>query len=168
MYSFLRLRYLSAKAPRRKEAKPMVYAQQREAPMPKLTPHEALIYIMITMAAVDRQISDHELEKIAQTVQQLPVFMGYDVNDLPKTAERCGELLGKEDGLDELLELVEAGLPRKLYETAYALAVEVAAADLRVPDEEIRFLELLRDQLHLDKLVTAAIERCMRGRYQTI
>ena len=136
--------------------------------MPKITPHEALIYIMITMSAVDRQISDHELERISQIVRQLPVFMGYDHNNLAKTAERCGDLLGEEDGLEELLEVIETALPKKLYETAYALAVEVAAADLRVPDEEIRFLELLRDALHLDKLVTAAIERSARARHQTI
>ena len=136
--------------------------------MPKITPHEALIYIMITMSAVDRQISDHELERIGQIVRQLPVFMGFDHNNLPKTAERCGDLLCEDEGLEEMLELVESALPRKLHETAYALAVEVAAADLRVPDEEIRFLELLRDTLHLDKLVTAAIERSARARHQTI
>jgi uncharacterized tellurite resistance protein B-like protein len=136
--------------------------------MPKITPHEALIYIMITMSAVDRQISDHELERISQIVRQLPVFMGYDIDDLAKAAERCGELLSEEEGLQALLEQVEAALPKKLYETAYAMAVEIAAADLRVPDEEIRFLELLRDALHLDKLITAAIERSARARHQTI
>jgi tellurite resistance protein len=136
--------------------------------MPKITPHEALIYIMITMSAVDRQISDHELERISQIVRQQPVFMGYDIDDLAKAAERCGELLCHEEGLQELLEQVEAALPKKLHETAYAVAVEIAAADLRVPDEEIRFLELLRDALHLDKLITAAIERSARARHQTI
>ncbi len=136
--------------------------------MPKITPHEALIYIMITMSAVDRQISDHELERIAQIVRQLPVFMGFDINNLARTAERCGDLLSEEEGLEELLQMVADALPRKLHETAYALAVEVAAADLRVPDEEIRLLELLRDMLNLDKLVTAAIERSARARHQTI
>ena len=48
------------------------------------------------------------------------------------------------------------------------MAVEVAAADLKVPDEEIRLLELLRDALNLDKLVTAAIERSARARHQTL
>jgi tellurite resistance protein len=136
--------------------------------MPKITPHEALIYVMITMSAVDRQISDHELERISQIVRQLPVFMGYDIDNLPKAAERCGVLLCEEDGLPALLEQVEAALPKKLHETAYAMAVEIAAADLRVPDEEIRFLELLRDALHLDKLATTAIERSARARHQTI
>ena len=136
--------------------------------MPKITPHEALIYIMITTAAADRQISDRELERIAEIVRHLPVFMGYDVNNLAKTAESCGDLLSNEEGLDEMLEQVAGALPRKLHETAYALAVEVAAADLRVPDEEIRLLELLRDALNLDKLVTAAIERSARARHQTL
>jgi tellurite resistance protein len=136
--------------------------------MPKITPHEALIYVMITTSAADRVISDRELDRIAQVVRQMPVFIGFDENNLAKVAERCGELLSDDDGLETLLEQVEAALPKKLYETAYALGVEVAAADLRVPDEEVRLLELLRDQLHLDKLVTAAIERAARARHQTL
>ncbi len=136
--------------------------------MPKITPHEALIYVMITTAAADRQISDRELDRIAQVVRHYPVFMGYDVENLAKAAERCGDLLSNEEGLDDLLDTIEKALPKKLYETAYALAVEVAAADLKVPDEEIRFLELVRDALHLDKLVTAAIERSARARHQTL
>ncbi len=136
--------------------------------MPKITPHEALIYIMITMSAADRQVSDRELERIAEIVRHLPVFMGYDVENLAKVAERCGDLLSNEEGLDDMLEMVASALPKKLHETAYALAVEIAAADLRVPDEEIRLLELLRDALHLDKLVTTAIERSARARHQTL
>ena len=136
--------------------------------MPNITPHEALVYIMITMSAADRQISDRELERIAQIVRQLPVFMGYDVNGLAKTAESCGDILGNDDGLEQLLEIVSGALPKKLHETAYALAVEVAAADLKVPDEEIRLLELVRDTLRLDTLVTAAIERSARARHQTL
>jgi len=136
--------------------------------MPKITPHEALIYVMITMSAADRQISDRELDRITEIVRHLPVFMGYDVDKLAKTAERCGDLLSDEEGLDEMLEMIADALPKKLNETAYALAVEVAAADLKVPDEEIRLLELLRDALRLDKLVTAAIERSARARHQTL
>jgi tellurite resistance protein len=136
--------------------------------MARITPHEALIYIMITMSAADRQISDRELDRIAQIVRQLPVFMGYDIEGLANTAERCGEMLSDEDGLENLLETISGALPKKLHETAYALAVEVAAADLKVPDEEVRLLELLRDAFHLDKLVTAAIERSARARHQTI
>jgi hypothetical protein len=105
---------------------------------------------------------------MTQIVRHMPVFMGYDADRLAKAAEACGELLSDDEGLEKLLELVAAALPRRLYETAYALAVEVAAADLKVPDEEIRLLEMLRDAFDLDKLVTAAIERAARARHQTL
>ena len=89
--------------------------------MPKITPHEALIYIMITMSAADRQISDHELERIAQIVRQLPVFMGFDINNLARTAERCGDLLSDEEGLEELLQQIADATAFQL-EDAFRLA----------------------------------------------
>ena len=133
-----------------------------------ISAHDALIYIMITMSAADRNIEDIELSKITEIVRHLPVFRNYNVNNLAKAAEACGNILSGEDGLETMLELVADTLPKKLRETAYALAVEVAASDLRVPDEEVRLLELLKEALQLDKLVTAAIERSARARYQTI
>jgi tellurite resistance protein len=127
---------------------------------------DVLIYAMVTISAVDRVISDAELAKIGNVVTQLPVFASYDRENLVKTAEACGNILGDEDGLDTILSLIESRLPEKLYETAYALAVEVAAVDRIVRNEEIRFLELLRDKLRLDKLTIAAIERGARARHQ--
>jgi hypothetical protein len=62
---------------------------------------------------------------------------------------------------------VTAQLSPRLKETAYALAVEVAASDLLVGKEELRFLAILRDALGLDKLLTAAIERSAIARYQS-
>ena len=58
-------------------------------------------------------------------------------------------------------------LPEGLYDTAYSLAVEVAAADLHVEQEELRLLQILRDRLGLDKLTCAAIERGAMARYRT-
>ena len=70
---------------------------------------------------------------------------------LVKTAETCGEILSADGGLKEVLRLVRGALPAKLRETAYAVALEVAAADRQVRPEEIRFLELLGDTLELDR-----------------
>ena len=61
--------------------------------------------------------------------------------------------------------MIGTAVPPRLAETAYAVAVEVAAADRDVKAEEIRFLDLLRDRLNLDKLTTAAIERGARARH---
>jgi tellurite resistance protein len=132
----------------------------------KTTVQEALIYTMVTMSAVDRIVSDAELRKIGNIVSQLPVFAKFDTDDLVKTAEACGNILGEDDGLETILETIAKVLPKKLYETAYALAVEVAAVERDVRQEELRFLEVLRDKLELDKLIIAAIERGARARHQ--
>jgi tellurite resistance protein len=118
------------------------------------------------MSAVDRIISDNELSKIGSIVRQLPVFQSFDNDHLVKTAETCGGILGDDDGLEKILNLIAKSLPKRFYETAYALAVEIAAVDRDVTNEEIRFLELLRDHLKLDKLTIAAIERGARARHQ--
>lgn len=130
--------------------------------------HEALIYVMVTISAVDRTMTDPELYKIGDIVQTLPVFHDFDAEKLVPIAEACGHILNDEDGLDTVLDMIASSLPHKLYETAYALAVDVAAADLHVEQEELRFLQLLRDRLNLDKLSVAAIERGARARHQTV
>jgi tellurite resistance protein len=129
-----------------------------------LNHHAALIYVMVTMSAVDRIMTDAELTRIGQIVSEMPVFADFDRDNLVKTAEGCGKILSADGGLDHVLVLVRANLPPKLRETAYAVALEVAAADLEVRPEETRFLEMLRDALDLDKLTTAAIERGIRAR----
>lgn len=130
--------------------------------------HEALIYVMVTISAVDRAMSDEELSRIGQIVSNLPVFADYDENTLVQTAQACGEILSGDDGLNRVLALVKQALPSQLRETAYALAVEVAAADLQIQKEERRFLELLSDKLEISKLVVAAIERGARARHRTV
>ncbi len=129
--------------------------------------HEALIFAMVTLSAADTRMTDREIAKIGDVVRTMPIFAGFNPERLVPTAEACGALLHEEDGLDRILDIV-AGLPTRLHETAYALAVEVAAADLHVEQEELRFLQMLRDRLDLDKLVIAAIERSARVRYRTL
>ena len=133
-----------------------------------LSPHDALIYVMVTMSAVDREMTDKEMLRIGQMVQNLPAFKGFDIEQLVHTSESCGNLLSHEDGLDRILSDVALNLPDELRETAYALAVEVAAADLAIKAEELRFLQLLRDALELEPLICAAIERGARARHHTV
>jgi len=129
-----------------------------------LSHHAALVYVMVTISAVDRTMSDDEVARIGEIVTNLPVFADYDEERLVKTAEACGEILSSDGGLEQVLRLVHGALPPKLRETAYAVALEVAAADHQVKPEEIRFLEMLGDSLELDTLTRAAIERGIRAR----
>jgi tellurite resistance protein len=127
---------------------------------------KALIYVMVTMSGVEGRINSTELAEIGHVVKSLPVFKDFEVSRLPSVAQECGEMLQELEGLQTVLALVRDQLSSRLRETAYALAVEVAAADLAVGKEELRFLAMLRDTLGLDKLVTAALERSAIARYQ--
>ncbi len=131
-----------------------------------ISTHQALIYAMVTMTAVDGRIGDRELQRIGRLVQTLPVFEDFDAERLTHVTQECGEMLQVDEGLDAVLGLIADALPVRLRETAYALAVEVAVADQTIFQEEIRFLARLRDALGLDKLSTAAIERSATARYQ--
>lgn len=133
-----------------------------------VSPHSALIYVMVTISAVDRQMTDAELARIGNIVQNLPAFTGFDRDTLIKEAKACGDIVSADGGLKRVLDLIANSLDTRLYPTAYALAVDVAAADLNVEQEELRFLQLLRDRLDLDKLTVAAIERGARARHATV
>jgi len=133
-----------------------------------LNHHAALIYVMVTMSAVDRIMTDAELARIGEIVSHLPIFRDFDQENLVKTAEGCGEILNTDRGLDHVMLLIRSNLPQKLRETAYAVALEVAAADLDVKEEETRLLEMLRDALEIDRLTATAIERGIRARNLTV
>ncbi|WP_275788333.1 tellurite resistance TerB family protein [Pararhizobium gei] len=131
-----------------------------------LSHHEALIYVMVMMSAVDKTMADDELERIGSLTRFLPIFRDFARERLIPTARDCAALLDGAEGLDIALEVVREALPARLNDTAYALAVEVAAADHAIRNEEIRFLQLLRDRLDLDKLTCAAIERSAIARFR--
>ena len=75
------------------------------------------------------------------------------------------DLFEQEDGLDALFGMIRDGLPERLYETGYALACDVAAADGTLAETELRLLEEIRYELNIDRLHAAAIERGARARH---
>ncbi|CCQ72354.1 tellurite resistance TerB family protein [Magnetospira sp. QH-2] len=132
-----------------------------------ITHHDALVYCMVLLSAADNDMTDNELRIIGDIVHSLPVFADYDTDRLTETASHCADLLVDEDGLDKALDIVVAALPEKLRETAYALALDVAAADGEVHQEEMRMLELIRHRLDIDRLIAAALERGVRAHFAT-
>jgi tellurite resistance protein len=131
-----------------------------------ISTEQALVYVMVMMSGVEGRIKAEELAELELLIRTLPVFQRFDQTRLATVVQECGDMLQVPEGLETVLGLVKDQLPVRLRETAYALAVEVAAADLVVGKEELRFLAILRDTLNLDKLTTAAIERSAIARYQ--
>ena len=133
-----------------------------------LTPQDALVAVMIAISASDSNIRTAELVSIERIVDHMPVFSDYDKDRLRQVSTAVFDLFEEVDGLDALFGLVKETLPEKLYETAYALACDVAAADGLLGESELRFLAEIRYELRIDRLHASAIERGARARHQTV
>lgn len=129
-----------------------------------LSTQDALIHLMVIVASSDAKITDRELEVIGTLVARLPVFDGFDRANLGQVAAEAIDLIKDSSDLDKVLDMVLGAVPPRLHDTAYALAVEVSAVDLRLEQEELRLLEMVRDKLALDGLIAAAIEASARAR----
>ncbi|PCD77422.1 tellurite resistance TerB family protein [Pseudothioclava arenosa] len=137
------------------------------APLPSLSPQDALVAVMVAVSASDEDIRTSELVAIERMVNHMPIFGTYDIDRIPTVAQTVYSLFTEEDGLDALFGLVREGLPEKLWETAYALACDVAAADGILHQPELRMLEEIRGELSIDRLHSVAIEWSARVRHMT-
>jgi hypothetical protein len=142
---------------------------RRQEDVEPLDPQEALVCTMVMMAAADGiGISDREIGVMSALVQTLPIFQGFDTDQLQAATETAVVLLRDEEGLAAMGELVRSALEPRLRETAYGLACEVVAASREHSENSLRMLELVMLELELDPLVAAAIERGTRARYQPL
>ncbi len=132
-----------------------------------LTPQDCLVLLMIAVSVSDENVRTAELIKIESLVNTLPIFADYDDTRIKQMSSVVFELCGEEDGLDALFGLIRDNLPERLFETAYAFACDVAAADGTLRETELRLLEEIRYELEIDRLHAAAIERGARARHIT-
>ncbi len=136
--------------------------------MSKPSQQEALVYLMVILSASDRDMGDEELARIGAIVRTLPAFRGFAQSRTLAVAQECQLLLQEEAGFAGVLDLIAETLSPELCETAYALAVDVAAADLDVKLEEDRVLQIIRERFDLERGTVLAIERAARIRHRPI
>ena len=117
---------------------------------PSLSEQDCLVAVMIAVSASDENIRTSELITIQSIVNHLPIFSDYDVDRIKTVAAMVLDLLSEEDGLDAFFGLIRSGLPEELTETAYAMACDVAAADGKMGQEELRMLQEIRYELNID------------------
>ena len=136
--------------------------------LPSLSPCDALVAVMVAVSASDANMRTSELVAIQRMVDHAPVFADYDEDRIRAVSQTVVTLFEEEDGLDALFGLIRDALPEKLYETAYALACDVGAADGRLYDGEIALLAEIRDQLNIARLHAAAIELSAQVRHRVL
>lgn len=132
-----------------------------------LSVQDALIHIMVVTASSDEGISPNELDAIEDQVVRSPVFAGFDMDRLSEVANQAVDKTNAE-GFEGVLDAATAVIPERLHDTAYALAVEIAVVDVQLPQEELRLLEMVRDRLNVNSLVTGAIEASARARMRSL
>ena len=130
-----------------------------------LSEQDALVAVMIAVSASDQQMRTAELVAIQRMVNHMPIFATYDTDRIRVIAQTVFDLFEEEDGLAALFGLIRDGLPERLHETAYALACDVAAANGKLAEVELRMLEEVREELSIDRLHAAAIEWAARVRH---
>ena len=140
----------------------------QESPPASFSAQDALVALMVGVSASDENITTTELLSISRMVESLPVFRGFDPEHLRTVSQTVLVLYTEEDGLDALFGLVKDALPESLYETAYALCCDVAAADGHAFQAELQFLLELRYALDIDRLHAAAIERGSSARHRSL
>ena len=118
---------------------------------PPLSSQDCLVAVMIAVSASDENIRTSELVTIQSIVNHLPIFSNYDVDRIKTVAAMVLDLLSEVDGLDALFGLIRGSLPKSLNETAYAMACDVAAADGKMGQEELRMLQEIRYELYIDR-----------------
>ena len=136
--------------------------------LPSFSPCDALVAVMVAVSASDETVRMAELVAIERIVNHTPVFASYDIDRLRAVSQTVMTLFEEEDGLDALFGLIRDSLPERLFETAYALACDVAAADGRMGEIEGRLLAEIRDELEIDRLRACAIEFSARARHLTL
>lgn len=135
---------------------------------PPFSPCDALVAVMVAVSAAGNGLSTPEMVAIERAVNHMPVFASYDIDRVRAVSQTVLSIFEDEEGLDALFGLVRDGLPERLYETAYVLACDVAAADGLAGQDELRLLVELREELRIDRLHAAAIELAARARNRTL
>jgi tellurite resistance protein len=133
-----------------------------------MSAQDALVALMVAASASDERMTTRELLSIQRIVDSLPIFAGYDQDRLTRIGQTVFDLFSEVDGLDALFGLVRDALPERLFETAYAFACDVVAADGAAQQRELRMLEEIREELGIDRLHAAAIERGARARHMPL
>jgi len=133
--------------------------------LPSFSPQDALVAVMVAESASDENITNSELLSITHMVDYMPIFAGYDASRIKSVSQAVFDLFEVEEGLDALFGIIRDALPEELFETAYAMACDVAAADGRLRQSELEFMAEIRYELNIDRLHGAAIERGARARH---
>lgn len=136
--------------------------------MKKPSAQEALVCLMVIVSASDREMGDPELARIGALARTLPALRGFNAARTLVLVQECQQWMAQDDGLPRLLAAIHDALTPELRDTAYAISVDVAMADLDVELGELRILQILREALDLDRATVNTIHEAAKIRHRPL
>lgn len=119
---------------------------------------EAFAGVVFAAIAADERITDEELNYLHTIFSRMSLFDAWSAVQYQPLFDKLSNIL-KNQGLDRLMEMSIEALPPKLYQTAFALSVDLVLADGIVTREEKDFLYDLQQKMGIETdLATKIIE----------
>jgi hypothetical protein len=119
---------------------------------------EAFAGVAFAAIAADKQIKDIELIYLQTIFSRMRLFKGWTVGQYKSLFDKLRSIQEKQ-GFEAFLDMSVQALPPKLYQTAFAISVDLVLADGIVTKEEKDFLYDLQRRLGIKlDLATKIIE----------
>ncbi len=125
-----------------------------------LSPPESFAAILLLIVAADGQLTASEASLLEATLGQMHLFRGYPADFLPQTVAKLCQTL-RVQGQEALLMAALASLPRDLYDTTYAIALDLALVDADIGPEEQQILDRLQAATGLQTEVVELLQWAM-------
>ena len=114
--------------------------------------------VVFAAVASDERITDKELNYLRIILSRMRLFEGWSDSQYQSLFDKLNDIL-KKQGFDTLLEKSIGALAPKLYQTVFAISVDLVLADGIVTREEKDFLYDLQQKLGMETdLATRIIE----------
>lgn len=117
---------------------------------------ESVAGICLVAVCADGDLSTEEIDVLLSSLTRLKMFRSYSSDVMVRMLNRLISVI-KRQGLNALLEMVLQSLPQDLYETSFAIAVDLVLADGEVTEEEEQLLEDLYIKLNIPEDLASQI-----------
>jgi tellurite resistance protein len=107
-----------------------------------LGPAEAFAAIVLVSVAIDGYLADDELQVMLASLSRMHLFRSYPSEVMRKMFDKMCGIISRQ-GFESLLKTAIASLPHDLYDTAFAVAVDLILADGEVTEEEENLIHYL-------------------------
>lgn len=121
-----------------------------------LSKAEAFAGVIIAAVASDQELSEDEIKFMQFMFSRMRLFQGWAKEQYNTLFHNLLRVL-KQQGLDTFLEMCIRVLPEKLYQTVFAISVDLVLADGSVSREEKDFLYDLQKHLEIDTELASKI-----------